>query len=72
MSIPFLSVEAGSSCKKCTARVRMQKKYLDQVNDLYEDFHVVRMPLLDEEVRASSPFQMLSLDLAIQSMSYSG
>lgn len=39
------------SCKRCDSRWKMQKKYLDQMAELYEDYHLVKMPLLGCEIR---------------------
>ncbi|TGJ80219.1 hypothetical protein E0Z10_g8536 [Xylaria hypoxylon] len=49
-----------SNCDQCTARRKMQKKYLDQIEELYDEFNVVRMPLLTEEIRGKERLEMFS------------
>ncbi|KAI7865896.1 ATPase GET3 [Spinellus fusiger] len=45
----LLFPKQDSNCEHCNVRHKMQQKYLDQIYDLYEDFHIIRMPLLTKE-----------------------
>jgi len=50
----------GHACDRCEARWKMQKKYLDQIEELYDEFNVVKMPLLTEEVRGKDSLENFS------------
>ncbi|KAB5539467.1 anion-transporting ATPase-like domain-containing protein [Coniochaeta sp. 2T2.1] len=56
----LLFPKPGSDCEQCNARRRMQKKYLDQIEELYDEFNVVKMPLLVEEVRGKEKLEKFS------------
>ena len=49
---------AVGDSKLLAARVKMQQKYLDQFHELYEDFNLVQLPLLEEEVGATEAQKM--------------
>lgn len=56
----LLFPKKDSNCEQCNVRHKMQQKYLEQIHDLYEDFHIVKMPLLTKEVRGVEDLESFS------------
>jgi len=55
-----LPAEAQNIISKTMARKRMQDRYISQIFELYEDFNITLMPLLDAEVRGVASLESFS------------
>ncbi|KAF8577852.1 arsenical pump-driving ATPase [Ramaria rubella] len=50
-----------TDCEHCRVRYKMQQKYLAEAHELYDEFfHIVRLPLLTEEVRGPEKLKEFS------------
>jgi len=56
--------ENAHNCKVCKAQTSLQQKYLEQIEDLYCDFHITKIPLFETEVRGLGRIHCLCDKLA--------
>eukprot|EP00002_Diphylleia_rotans_P003473 TRINITY_DN1238_c0_g1_i1.p1 TRINITY_DN1238_c0_g1~~TRINITY_DN1238_c0_g1_i1.p1 ORF type:complete len:324 (-),score=66.38 TRINITY_DN1238_c0_g1_i1:231-1202(-) len=48
------------NCGMCSARIKIQDKYLSQIAELYQDFYITKLPLQTFEVRGAPKIQEFS------------
>jgi arsenite-transporting ATPase len=61
----LLFPKPGSQCEHCNVRHKMQQKYLEQIHELYTDFHIIKLPLLTKEVRGAKEIEDFSHKLVV-------
>lgn len=60
----LISTSAADSCLMCAARLKIQQKYIEKISELYEGlFHVVKLPLMNEELRGKIALDNFSENL---------
>ena len=48
-----LMCDNPDKCKMCKSRTKMQKKYLEKIEEMFEDFHIIKVPLQNNEIRGA-------------------
>ena len=46
-----LMCENPDKCRMCKSRMKMQQKYLERIEEMFEDFHITKIPLQKNEIR---------------------
>ena len=46
-----LMCDNPDKCRMCKSRMKMQQKYLERIEDMFEDFHITKIPLQKNEIR---------------------
>ena len=52
-----LMCDHPDKCKMCRSRVKMQKKYLEKIEEMFEDFHIIKVPLQKNEIRGTKTIE---------------
>ena len=48
-----LMCDNPDKCKMCKSRTKMKKKYLEKIEEMFEDFHIIKVPLQKNEIRGA-------------------
>ena len=55
-----LMCENPDKCRMCKSRMNMQKKYLERIEEMFEDFHIIKIPLQKNEIRGPKNIERFS------------
>ena len=55
-----LMCENPDKCRMCKSRMKMQKKYLERIEEMFEDFHITKIPLQKNEIRGPKNIENFS------------